>query len=34
VHGEPAASGALADRLAEGAHNAVLPKPLERVWMT
>jgi metallo-beta-lactamase family protein len=34
VHGEPAASGALADRLVRGGHNAVLPTPLERVWMT
>jgi metallo-beta-lactamase family protein len=34
VHGEPAESEALGARLVDGGHNAVLPRPLERVWMT
>jgi metallo-beta-lactamase family protein len=34
VHGEPAASAALGARLVDDGHNAVLPRPLERVWMT
>lgn len=34
VHGEPAASEALGARLVDDGYNAVLPRPLERVWMT
>jgi metallo-beta-lactamase family protein len=34
VHGEPVASEALGARLVDDGYNAVLPRPLERVWMT